>query len=94
MKKEDLVAKLYYSNIRFVISEKYEEDILVKRIEEIRELLDSEKGRMLPWREYADLSIKLMDCSKKLEEMRIRRETWEQIRELCFNVADEVLKED
>lgn len=101
MNRDELITKLYNSSIRVAISEKYrecgkEETILVRRTEELHNFLESEEGRSLPWREHADLESELSNCARKLDVIRIRRETWEQARELCLDIADEVLvlKED
>ena len=97
MKKDEMLVKLYNSNIRQEVSKKYkeclaEEEKLVKTVDELVELLESEEGANLPWREHVNKQIELTDCREKRDEMRIACKIWKEVEDLCLNTADDILE--
>ena len=97
MKKDEMLVKLYNSNIRQAVSKKYkeclaEEGKLVKTVDELVKLLESEEGANLPWREHVDKQIELTDCREKRDEMRIACKIWKEVEDLCLNTADDILE--
>ena len=97
MKKDEMLVKLYNSNIRQAVSKKYkeclaEEGKLVKTVDELVKLLESEEGANLPYREHADKEIELMNCGEKRDEMRIVCGIWKEVEDLCLNTADDILE--
>lgn len=97
MKKDEMLVKLYNSNIRQAVSKKYkeclaEEGKLVKTVDELVKLLESEEGANLPWREHVDKQIELTDCREKRDEIRIACKIWKEVDDLCLNTADDILE--
>ena len=97
MKKDEILVKLYNSNIRQAVSKKYkeylaEEEKLVKTVDELVKLLESEEGDNLPWTEHIDKQIELTDYRRKRDEIRIACKIWKEVEDLCLNIADDILE--
>lgn len=97
MKKDEILVKLYNSNIRQAVSKKYkeclaEEGKLVKTVDELVKLLESEEGANLLWREHVDKQIELTDCREKRDKMRVACKIWKEVEDLCLNTADDILE--
>ena len=97
MKKDELLVKLYNSNIRQAVSAKYkeclaEEGKLVINVDELVKLLESEEGANLPYREHVDKQVELMDYREKRDEMKIACKIWKEVENLCLNTADDILE--
>ena len=97
MKKDEMLVKLYNSNIRQAVSKKYkecltEEGKLIKHVDELVKLLESEEGDSLPWIEHVDKQIELTDCREKRDKMRIACKIWKEVEDLCLNTADDILE--
>jgi hypothetical protein len=44
-------------------------------------------------REYMRLSTELIELEEKIERLKVVIDVWDQARELCMNIADEMCKE-
>ena len=69
-----------------------EEGNLVKSVDEVVKLLESEEVANLPWREHVEKQIELTDCREKRDEIRIACKIWKEVEDLCLNTADNILE--
>lgn len=54
------------------------------------ERLKTEKDT-LSYRQYKEMECETDDLKRKYENEKIRLDVWDQAREICLNIADEVL---
>lgn len=87
----------YNTRVRQAMSDKYVE--CSKKIQEnekkILELRDKLHKYMhgneaLPYKEYTDISVSLVALERENEELAIRHSVWDEAREICLNIADEM----
>jgi hypothetical protein len=97
MTRDEAIDKLYHTQIRLAVSEKYKkcgEEIhqLFMKAERLSELLNSREGKNLPYCVYKDKMLELERYEEQLKEYKIRRDVWDQARDLCFDTADSVVR--
>lgn len=96
MTREEMADKLYHDQIRLSISEEYKkccrEHQLFMKAERLSELLNSREGKNLPYCVYKDKMLELERYEEQLKEYKIRRDVWDQARDLCFDTADSVVR--
>lgn len=63
---------------------------LSREYEEVLEKLETEKDT-LSYRQYKGLECEADDLKRKYENEKIRLDVWDQAREICLNIADEML---
>ena len=63
---------------------------LSREYEEVLERLKTEKDT-LSYREYKELECKADDFKMQYEAEKIKLDVWDMAREICLNIADEVL---
>lgn len=85
----------YHTRVRQAMSDEYVKCTkrkcqLSKEYEEIIERLKTEKDT-LSYREYKELECKADDLKMQHETEKIRLDVWDMAREICLNIADEVL---
>jgi hypothetical protein len=85
----------YNTRVRQVISDKYVEcsktkSMVIKERQLIMSRLELEKGT-LSYEEYIRLQKKTETMAKEIEELSIQLNVWDMAREICLNVADEVI---
>lgn len=85
----------YNTRVRQAMSDEYvkcakRKTQLLKKYEEVAERLKIEKDT-LSYRQYKELECKADDLKRQHEYEKIRHDVWAQAREICLNIADEVL---
>lgn len=85
----------YNTRVRQTMSEEYVKSSkkkaqLQKEYVDVLDLLENSKDR-LTYREYIALQKQSEDLKRQYEDEQIRFDIWDQAREICLNVADEVL---
>lgn len=85
----------YNTRVRQAISDNYMEYAKTKAMvererENIIERLRLE-SKTLPYRYYVDLQEKAERLAKEIEELKIQIDIWDKAREICLNIADEML---
>ena len=85
----------YNTRVREVISDKYVEyrktkSIAEKEREEVINRLKFE-AEILPHKSYLSLQEKANRLQKEIEELEIQIDIWDKAREICLNVADEII---
>lgn len=85
----------YNTRVRQVISDNYIEYSKTKAMAErereaVIERLRTEKGT-LPYSDYVSLQEKAERLAKEIEELNIQIDIWDKAREICLNIADEML---
>lgn len=87
----------YNTRIRQAVSDRYVEcgrrqrAIDVETRELKRKLTNFMDGiEQLTYREYVDVKSSLDNLSRESRELDIRRAVWDEARELCLNIADEM----
>lgn len=63
---------------------------LQKEYADVSDLIENSKDK-LTYREYIALQNQSEDLKRQYEDEQIRFDIWDQAREICLNVADEVL---
>lgn len=96
---DELIEKVYTSRVICAICEKYldamkEEYDYIRKYEETKEKLESEGGCMMPWGDHYDLADKLLKYGQNRDRAKFAREIWNQAREICMNIAEEMREED
>ena len=85
----------YNTRVRQAISDEYVKCSKIKcqlsrEYEEVLERLETEKDT-LNYRGYKELECKADDLKNKYEAEKIKLDVWDMAREICLNIADEVL---
>ena len=85
----------YNTRVIQAISDNYMEysktkTMIEREREAVIERLRTEK-RTLPYSDYASLQEKAERLAKKIEELNIQIDIWDKAREICLNMADEML---
>lgn len=85
----------YNTRVRQAMSDEYvkcakRKSQLLREYEEVVERLKIEKDT-LSYRQYKELECKTDDLKRQYEHEKIRHDVWDQAREICLNIADEVL---
>lgn len=63
---------------------------LSREYEKVLEMLKTEKDT-LSYRKYKELECKAEDLKAQYETEKIRLDVWDVAREICLNIADEML---
>ena len=84
----------YNTRIRQAISDEYvkcsnERNKISKECIEIEEKLKNEVDK-LTYEQYVLLEKKLGDLQQEYSELTIKIDVWEEAREICLNIADEM----
>ena len=95
MNRDKLLTELYNSRVMNEIRKEYrntgkEIQNLRNKITELENLFRSEESYSLTFKEYFDKSDELNECKKKLNIKEIERKVWDEVREICMDLADEV----
>lgn len=85
----------YNTRVRQVISDNYMEysktrAMAEKERERVIKRLQLE-SKTLPYKDYISLQEKADSLTKEIEELTIQIDIWDKAREICLNVADEML---
>ena len=93
--KYTLIMEKYNTRVREAMSEEYVKSSkkkaqLYRKCEDILESLATGKDN-LSYNEYVALEEKARKIQRQYEDEQIRFDIWDQAREICLNVADEVL---
>ncbi len=86
----------YNTRVRQAISERYvvatkEKCKLSKEYEDIFVRLQSgEEKDKLSYNKYIELEQKADELNRKISELKIEINIWDQAREICLNIADEM----
>lgn len=85
----------YNTRVRQAMSEEYvksskKKSQLQMEYEKVLRRLDTEASKLC-YNEYITLKKRAEDLKRQYEDEQIRFDTWDQAREICLNVADEVL---
>lgn len=93
--KDTLIMEKYNTRVREAMSEEYVKSSkkkaqLHRKCEDILESLATGKDN-LSYNEYVALEEKARKIQRQYEDEQIRFDIWDQAREICLNVADEVL---
>ena len=88
----------YNTRVRCAVSDKLIECHNMKRnFENRREWIlqhIKETGNSITYREYTNLMSESCEIEKKLETLRVAINVWDQARDLCMDIADEICKEE
>ena len=98
MSENETIKELYNDRITLAIRKKYresmkEEEELTRKCEEIRGVLESEEGAALSWLEHKELEVELSENRMRLDAAKIARSVWDQARDTCIYVIEELIKE-
>lgn len=96
MNKDKLLTEIYNSRVMNEIRKEYrntgkEIQNLRNKIIELENLFRSEESYSLTVKEYFDKSDELKECKKQLNTKEIERIVWDRAREICMDLADEVV---
>lgn len=96
MNKDKLLTEIYNSRVMNEIRKEYrntgkEIQNLRNKIIELENLFRSEESYSLTVKEYFDKSNELEECKKQLNTKEIERTVWDRAREICIDLADEVV---
>jgi len=85
----------YNTRVRQAISDNYMEYSKTKAMtekerENVIERLRLE-SKTLPYKDYISLQEKADRLAKEIEELNIQIDIWDKAREICLNIADEML---
>lgn len=85
----------YNTRVRQAMSDEYVKCTkrkcqLSKEYEETMERLKTEKDT-LSYREYKELECKAEELQSQYKTEKVRLDVWDQAREICLSIADEVL---
>lgn len=85
----------YNTRVREAMSEEYVKSSkkkaqLQRQYEKVLERLDTEVSKLC-YNEYITLQKRAEDLKWLYEDEQIRFDTWDKAREICLNIADEVL---
>lgn len=85
----------YNTRVRQAMSEEYvksskKKTQLQREYEKVLEQLDIEASKLC-YNEYITLQKRAEDLERLYEDEQIRFDIWDKAREICLNVADEVL---
>ena len=85
----------YNTRVRQAISDNYMEYSKTKvMVEKERETVIERlrlEAKTLPYRDYVSLQEKAERLAKEIEELNIQIDIWDKAREICLNIADEML---
>lgn len=95
MDKDEILTLLYNSRVMNEIRKEYrntgnEIQNLRNKITELENLFRSEESYSLTVKEYFDKSDELNEYHKQLNIKIIERRIWDQAREICMDLADDV----
>lgn len=98
MKKEEFLKELYDDRVRKAMSEEYrkattEINILSKKVREIDDFLKSDGSSLLTVKKFMEMNEDLEAFKKKLEIIKIERDVWNRARDICMEMADDVVKD-
>lgn len=93
--KQKKSIEKYNTRVREAMSEEYVKSSkkkaqLQREYEKVLERLDTEASTLC-YNEYITLQKRSEDLKRQYEDEQIRFDIWDQAREICLNVADEVL---
>lgn len=85
----------YNTRVREAVSEEYvksskKKSQLQREYEKVLERLNTEASKLC-YNEYITLQKREEDIKRQYEDEQVRLDIWDQAREICLNVADEVL---
>lgn len=85
----------YNTRVRQIISDNYMEysnkkAMAEKELENVNERLRHE-SKILPYRDYISLQKKSAMLANEIVELSIQIDIWDKAREICLNIADEML---
>lgn len=85
----------YNTRVRQAISDNYMEysktkAMAEKELENVNERLRLE-AKTLPYRDYISLQKKSAMLANEIVELSIQIDIWDKAREICLNIADEML---
>ena len=89
------MVEKYNTRVRQAISDNYMEYSKTKAMAErereaVIEKLRAER-RTLSYNDYIPLQEKAERLAKEIEELNIQIDIWDKAREICLNIADEIL---
>lgn len=95
MDRDKLSTSLYNSRVMNEVRKRYREtgseiQILRTKITELENLFQSDESYSLSVKEYFDKSDELKECKEQLRIKEIERKVWDEARELCMDLADDV----
>ncbi len=95
MDKDKLLNSFYNSKVMNEVRKRYREtgseiQILRTKITELENLFQSDESYSLSVKEYFDKSDELNECKEQLRIKEIERKVWDEARELCMDLADDV----
>ena len=95
MDKDKLLNSFYNSKVMNEVRKRYREtgseiQILRTKITELENLFQSDESYSLSVKEYFDKIDELNECKEQLRIKEIERKVWDEARELCMDLADDV----
>lgn len=86
----------YNTAVRLAMSDKYveygkERCKIGAKINELDSLLNSDEGKKLPYETYVKLQNDLAYYEQAHERLSIQQDIWGQARDICMDIADEML---
>ena len=86
----------YNTAVRRAMSDKYVECVNQKneawrKVNELDSKLNSKEGKRLPYEEYVKLQKDLDFYERMHRRLKIEQNIWDQAREICMELADEML---
>lgn len=95
MNRDKLSTSLYNSRVMNEIRKEYrntgkEIQNIRNKITELENLFRSEESYSLTVKDYFDKSNELKECKEQLNIKEIERNVWDEARELCMDLADDV----
>lgn len=96
MDRDELLTLFYNSRVMNEIRKEYrntgnEVQNLRNKITELENLFRSEESYSLTVKEYFDKSDELKECKEQLNIKKIERTVWDRAKEICMDLADEVV---
>ena len=86
----------YDTRVRHAISDEYvrvtkeKREIINEMIEVEEKLNDPDTKMQMSYAEYVELEKKEKELEAAMNKLKIERDVWDQAREICMNIADEM----
>lgn len=95
MDKDKLLNSFYNSKVMNEVRKRYREtgseiQIFRTKITELENIFRSDESYSLSVKEYFNKSDELNECKEQLSIKEIERKVWDEARELCMDLADDV----
>lgn len=88
----------YNTRVRKAMSQKYRDIVneialIDRKLCDTYTLFKNSDPSMITFAKYKELERNIKELESHLERLKIKREVWDEAREICMNIEDEMRKE-